>query len=154
MNEYTIDSILKREFPNIEGKRSWGITNEIWKHCVKYGKDLELMARKECEEKAEKARKEAEDAKKAKVASSDPNRVVLTPEQRADELAALLDEKLLSRELTASDIRELKDIFNLKAKDQDIVIEMVDFANAYKEEFDIMNAAVELIKRYNERVEK
>jgi hypothetical protein len=42
----------------------------------------------------------------------------------------------------------------LKAKDQDIVIEMVDFANAYKEEFDIMNAAVELIKRYNERVTK
>jgi hypothetical protein len=154
MNEYTIDSILKREFPTIDGKRSWGITNEIWKHCVKYGKDLAAIERKECEDKAEKARKEAEDAKKAKGASSDPNRVVLTPEQRADELAALLDEKLLSRELTASDIRELKDIFNLKAKDQDIVIEMVDFANAYKEEFDIMQAAMELIKRYNERVEK
>jgi hypothetical protein len=67
MNEYTRDSILKREFPTIDGKRSWGITNEIWKHCVKYGKDLELMARKECEEKAEKARKEAEDAKKSRV---------------------------------------------------------------------------------------
>ena len=149
MNEYTIDSVLKREFPNIDGKRSWGIANEIWKHCVKYGKDMEAVGRKESEEKA---RKEAEEAKKAKGVSSDPNRVVLTPEQRAVELAALLDEKLLSRELTASDIRELKDIFNLKAADQNIEIVMTDFRVVNPELARIVEAVNWQIEEFNRDV--
>jgi hypothetical protein len=43
----------------------------------------------------------------------------------------------------------MKDIFNLKAKDQDIRIEMVDFAKAYPEEFDIINVVMEHINRKN-----
>jgi hypothetical protein len=53
--------------------------------------------------------------------------VRLTPEERAQELSDMLDEKLKNRELTASELREMKDIFNLKAKDQDILIQMMDF---------------------------
>jgi Ca2+-binding EF-hand superfamily protein len=61
----------------------------------------------------------------------------------------MLDEKLKNRELTASELREMKDIFNLKAKDQDIRIEMVDFSKAYPEEFDIINVVMEHINRKN-----
>jgi hypothetical protein len=75
--------------------------------------------------------------------------VRLTPEERAQELSDMLDEKLKNRELTASELREMKDIFNLKAKDQDIRIEMVDFAKAYPEEFDIINVVMEHINRKN-----
>jgi hypothetical protein len=75
--------------------------------------------------------------------------VRLTPEERAQELSDMLDEKLKNRELTASELREMKDIFNLKAKDQDIRIEMVDFSKAYPEEFDIINVVMEHINRKN-----
>jgi hypothetical protein len=73
----------------------------------------------------------------------------LSPEQRMQELSDVLDEKLLSREITASEIRELKDIFNLKAKAQDILIEMADYREIDPESFDIVKCVQELIDRHN-----
>lgn len=143
MNEYTIDGILKREYKGFDNKEYWRVAKEIWKHVVEYGKTIEKAAKEEWAKEAEKQAKEANEKKRSGKQS------LLTPEQRSEELAALLDEKLISRELTASDIRELKDIFNLKAKDQDIVIQMVDFEKAYSEEFDIIRAVSEQINRKN-----
>ena len=69
------------------------------------------------------------------------------PRRAGKDLTDLLDEKLVSRELTASEIRELKDIFNLKAKDQGILIEQVDFRELIGED---AKAVVEAeIKRAN-----
>jgi Ca2+-binding EF-hand superfamily protein len=66
--------------------------------------------------------------------------VRLTPEERAQELSDMLDEKLKNRELTASELREMKDIFNLKAKDQDIIIQMMDFRAIDPKMADIVKA--------------
>ncbi len=64
----------------------------------------------------------------------------LTPEERAQELSDMLDEKLKNRELTASELREMKDIFNLKAKDQDILIQMMDFRSIDPKMADVVAA--------------
>lgn len=130
MNEYSIDSVLKREFQDIDGKRSWRISNEIWKMCVEYGKQIEKLARKECVEDAEKKaeekyRKEIEKLKGSKSGGVAGRK--LTDEERAAEVMAFLDEKLQDRTLTAAELAQFKDIFNLKARDQDITIEMTDF---------------------------
>lgn len=75
--------------------------------------------------------------------------VVFTPEQRAEEVAKLLDYKLKTKELTASELRELKDIFNLKVKDQDIHIEQVDFRAIEPELADVVAAVDWQIVEYN-----
>jgi len=72
-----------------------------------------------------------------------------TPEQRSEEVAKLLDYKLYTKELTASELRELKDIFNLKAKDQDVIIEQTDFRAIEPELADIVAAVNWQISDYN-----
>ena len=72
-----------------------------------------------------------------------------TPEQRSEEVAKLLDYKLFTKELTASELRELKDIFNLKAKDQDIHIEQVDFRSIEPELADVVAAVEWQINEFN-----
>lgn len=76
-----------------------------------------------------------------------------TPEERADALAMMLDEKLHNKELTASEIRELKDVFNLKQKDQDITIVQSDFRVIDPESADIISAVNWQITEYNEKKE-
>ena len=129
-----INDVLKKHIPLEEGKKAfnrgcWAAATEINRAFLK----------------VEKAR-----AEKLGVATSRGG-VRLTPEERAQEMADFLDEKLVSRELTASEIRELKDIFNLKAKDQGILIEQVDFRDFLGED---AKAVVEAeIKRANEPTE-
>jgi predicted amidohydrolase YtcJ len=72
-----------------------------------------------------------------------------TPEQRSAEVAKLLDWKLQTKELTASELRELKDIFNLKSADQDIHIEQVDFTSIEPELADIVAAVSWQITDFN-----
>ena len=74
-----------------------------------------------------------------------------TPEQRSEEVAKLLDYKLFTKELTASELRELKDIFNLKAKDQDIHIEQVDFRSIEPELADVVAAVEWQINEFNQK---
>ena len=74
-----------------------------------------------------------------------------TPEQRSEEVAKLLDYKLFTKELTASELRELKDIFNLKAKDQDIHIEQVDFRAIEPELADVVAAVEWQINEFNQK---
>lgn len=110
MNVQEINDVLKKHIPMEEGKKAfnqgcWAAATEINRAFLK----------------VEKARAEQLGV------STSRGGVRLTPEERAQEMADLLDEKLVSRELTASEIREMKDIFNLKAKDQDILIEQADF---------------------------
>lgn len=143
MNEHTIDGILKREYKGFDNKEYWRVAKEIWKHVVEYGKQIEKAAKVEWQKEADKQAKEALEKQKGGKKS------ILTPEQRSEELAALLDEKLISRELTASDIRELKDIFNLKAKDQDIVIQMTDFRGVNPELADVVAAVKWQIEDFN-----
>ncbi len=92
----------------------------------------------------------AETAVKSQRGSAATNLPLLTPEERADELAKLLDSKLCSGEITASEIRELKDIFNLKAKDQDIHIQMIDYRSIDPENADVVAAVKWQILKYNE----
>jgi len=77
-----------------------------------------------------------------------------TPEQRSEEVAKLLDYKLYTKELTASELRELKDIFNLKAKDQDVIIEQTDFRAIEPELADIVAAVNWQIADYNKAEEE
>ena len=99
--------------------------------------------------KIQKNEIELERTVKAEGASYPDDFVVFTPEQRSEEVAKLLDYKLKTKELSASELRELKDIFNLKAKDQDIHIEQVDFRDVEPELADIVAAVEWQINDYN-----
>lgn len=74
---------------------------------------------------------------------------LLSPEERAEQLAKLLDSKLLSGDISASEIRELKDIFNLKQKDQDLHIQVTDFSSVNPELAEVAKAVDWYIEDFN-----
>ena len=116
----------------LNGSDANRVAGVIWSSVCKHTKICEKFA------KEEEAKKHVS-----------TERVRLTPEERAQETADLLDEKLVSREITAAELRELKDIFNLKAKDQDIAIEMVDYSGVDPETFNVVDVVQEMIRRSN-----
>ena len=109
MDAHELHKEMKANFKECTEK---GNTGCLWPFCEK----IAAQANNEARELLLSRKKEFERAS-----------VRLTPEERAQELSDMLDEKLKNRELTASELREMKDIFNLKAKDQDIHIQMMDF---------------------------
>jgi len=66
---------------------------------------------------------------------------LLTNEERVEAVAKTLDYKVLHNQLGPSDLREYKDLFNLRAKDIDINIQMADFRGIYAD-LDEITAAV------------
>jgi len=54
----------------------------------------------------------------------------LTEDERQDELTRFLDAKLLDGTLTAAELAQFKDIYGLKSKERDIIIETINFADA------------------------
>ena len=119
--------------------------SDVWAFFKGLGSQInaELTAR------VAEAKAEAKKDKKADGAEYPDDFQGFTPEQRSEEVAKLLDYKLFTKELTASELRELKDIFNLKAKDQDIHIEQVDFRAVEPELADIVAAVNWQITEYN-----
>jgi hypothetical protein len=73
-----------------------------------------------------------------------------TPEERMIAVELLLDKKVDSGEITSSEFREFKDVFNLKQKDQDITINQADFRAVDPEGADIIKAVNWQIKVFNE----
>jgi hypothetical protein len=72
-----------------------------------------------------------------------------TPEERSAKVGLLLDYKLHTKEMTASELREFKDIFNLKSQDQDIIIEQVSYVDIDPDNADIIKAVNWQIKAFN-----
>lgn len=116
---------------------------KCWALCQKLASHFQTKEKLAVKDALLTAKAEA----KPKVTSDLP---LLTPVERAEELAKLLDHKLTSGEITASEIRELKDIFNLKAKDQDIHIQMIDYRSVDPENADVVAAVGWQIKKFNE----
>lgn len=70
-------------------------------------------------------REATEEAKvKAKV---DAN--TLTDEERATKLTQFLDGKLMDGSLTAAELAQFKDIYGLKAKDRDVIVNIISWAD-------------------------
>lgn len=116
---------------------------KCWALCQKLASHFQTKEKLAVKDALLTAKAEA----KPKVTSDLP---LLTPVERAEELAKLLDHKLTSGEITASEIRELKDIFNLKAKDQDIHIQMIDYRSVDPENADVVAAVGWQIMKFNE----
>jgi hypothetical protein len=140
MNKDVLFADIKEAFPQLDNK-------EINRFCVKHWSNISAWHRKDKKEGMDAVKAEAE--KVSSGAEYPDDFVLFTPEQRAEEVAKLLDYKLKTKELTASELRELKDIFNLKAKDQDIKIEQVDFRAVEPELADIVAAVEWQIIEYN-----
>ena len=86
---------------------AWGIARVIWKNVKEWH---------ESEIGRAVLKKKAEDAKG-----------ILTDEERSLELTRFLDKKLVSGDLTAAEIAQFKDIFNLRGKDRDITIVVMNY---------------------------
>lgn len=136
MDKQSISSTLKREIPRIDNKEAFRIAGVFWGEITRYAN----TKKKEAVETQSKQKAEGE---------CDNSEYRMTPEERAQVLADLLDKKLKTGEILASELRELKDIFNLKAKDQDISIEQVDYSDIDPETFDIIQCVGESIRRSN-----
>ena len=125
------------------------ITNEILsKQAEKERKEREAREAKEAKER-EEAQKQAEiEALVAEKvgAVKKPSRVMLTDEERAEELTRFLDTKLLDGSLSAAELAQFKDIYGLKAKDRDIEIRIVDFKEALPDEYQSMLVARKMIE--------
>lgn len=55
---------------------------------------------------------------------------MLTDDERQEELTRFLDAKLLDGTLTAAELGQFKDIYGLKNKERDIIIQTINFADA------------------------
>ena len=109
---------LQSAFPNSEGKKLFSIAGSIWSEVNTWNKTQKKVAIKEVLDKQAE-----EEAKKAHTI----NGKRMTDEERADAVGDFLDQRLLSGEITAAEIAQLKDIQNLKQKDRDIIIQVVNY---------------------------
>ena len=105
MNKDTIYGIIKQHC-DMDNKTGYHVAGMIWKDVKGWNRE-ELKKNKLEQKKATKT---------------------LTDEERADALASYLDEKLLAKEISAAEIAQLKDVFNLKQKDRDVIINVVNYA--------------------------
>ena len=140
MNKDKLAAHIKQTFPELDNKA-------LNTYCVALWSDISAWHREGKEKALEKVETKAKEASAGAEYPDDFE--VFTPEQRSEEVAKLLDYKLKTKELTASELRELKDIFNLKAKDQDIHIEQVDFRSIEPELADVVAAVGWQIAEYN-----
>ena len=135
--------------------KSLGLEKSLNPAIWSLSQKLATMTGKEVRTARREATKEAENKSTATSAGAayPDDFKGFTPEQRSEEVAKLLDYKLFTKELTASELRELKDIFNLKAKDQDIHIEQVDFRSIEPELADVVAAVEWQINEYNKEAQ-
>ena len=145
----TLDSISamwRQHFPDGDNKVGHALAKTLLADIVTWGRE------KDADRKRDIKKAVAEVKKPKETASEYPEDFVgFTPEQRGKEVAKLLDYKLFTRELTASELRELKDIFNLKAADQDIIIEQVDYTAIDPNGASIIDAVNWQIVEYNKK---
>ena len=74
----------------------------------------------------------------------------LSDEERAEAVGRLLDNKLIKGEITAAELAQFKDLFNLRQKDQGIQIEMVYYGDVEMSKAEIIEAVKREIGGVNE----
>jgi uncharacterized damage-inducible protein DinB len=117
MNGEILYSEVKRAFPKLDNKAVHAFCKGLWSLILKWHKT--------CLREAETSIK-AEWEKQAKATSTASGKR-MTDEERADAVGDFLDARLLSGEITAAEIAQLKDIQNLKQKDRDVIIQVVSY---------------------------
>ncbi len=121
VNEYTFDSILKRELPSLDNKRSWAIAQEMFKICIAYAKIVEKEA--------------------IKSVKSSPAHLIdptiqhfidnpLTPDQEAAYLRAQLHKELASGADNPQLLDKLNNIIGISSGKEE-EIKVVDFSTAF-----------------------
>jgi hypothetical protein len=135
MNKDKLYSHIKQAFPKLDNKALNSYCVALWSDISAWHREEKVKVKVSCEAVA----------KPSKASGG----VRFSAEERAQALSDLLDEKLDSGEITASEIRELKDIFNLKAKDQDIQIVITDFSTINPELADVARAVEWQIEEFN-----
>ncbi len=134
MDNRTLYMDLKRGYKGVVGDTynnlHQTVANQLWGYVRKY-----------CKEEVDREVKKAlEGVNKCK-----GKRQLLTEDERADAVAGLLDEKLLSGEITAAELGQFKDIFGLKQRDQDIRIESVSYGEVFPEGFKRIKECVSML---------
>jgi len=129
MNREVLYSEVKRAFPKLDNKAVHAFTGGLWSLILKWHKNE--LAQATAKLRSELTVQPSDDIEGFEG---------YTPEERSSKVALLLDYKLHTKEMTASELREFKDIFNLKAQDQDIIIEQIDYTNIDPNNADIIKA--------------
>ena len=138
MNREVLYSEVKRAFPKLDNKAVHAFCGGMWSQMLKWHKN-ELS----------QALAELRSELTVKPSSDIEGFEGYTPEERSAKVALLLDYKLHTKEMTASELREFKDIFNLKAQDQDIIIEQIDYTDIDPNNADIIKAVNWQIEAFN-----
>jgi len=129
MNEYTFDTILKREFQELrdDNKRSWSISRDIYKIATDHAK-AEVKAGK-----AEWERVQAE--KEAKRIAESSGSLEYRDDMTDDELRDMFKRQLFMKgakgDFDGSIAGRLVDVFNLKNEKKETPIQPVKFEEAY-----------------------
>jgi hypothetical protein len=138
MNAEILYAEVKRAFPSLDNKKVHAFCKGLWSQILKWKKNELSQALAEL--RSELTIKPADDIEGFEG---------YTPEERSAKVGLLLDYKLHTKEITASELREFKDIFNLKAQDQDITIEQVSYADIDPDNADIIKAVNWQIEAFN-----
>jgi len=139
MNAEILYSEVKRAFPRLDNKAVHAFCKGLWSMILKWKKNEVTTAVAELRSELT-----------VKPSSDIEGFEGYTPEERSAKVALLLDYKLHTKEMTASELREFKDIFNLKAQDQDIIIEQIDYTDIDPNNADIIKAVNWQIEVFNE----
>lgn len=138
MDKQIIFNLLNKELPDTDNKLLYNVAGILYSQVAKWNKEQKKAAVNEI-----KSKQEAEKREKPKLKR-------LTDEERAEAVGALLDSKVVSGEITAAELAQFKDLFNLKARDQDILIELMDFSRIDPNGASVIEAVNWQIKEYND----
>ena len=138
MTRETLYADVKRAFPSLNNKDVHAFCGAQWSTILKWKKNEVATATAEL--RSELTVKPTDDIDGFEG---------YTPEERSAKVGLLLDYKLHTKEITASELREFKDIFNLKAQDQDITIEQIDYTSIDPNNADIIKAVNWQIEAFN-----
>ena len=94
------------------------VHSEVCKERRAFKKEIETLQKANTD-----LRSQLEDAQK-------PKNKKLSEEERAEAVEAFLDSKLLDKTISAAEIAQLKDILNLKQRDRDVIIQIVNYGEA------------------------
>jgi len=106
-----IKKVLKEWLPKDANPAVWDASKQIHAAYLADAKEQVKKATEAIETKSKEAKRYK----------------TLTDEERADALSALLDAKLQSQNISAAEIAQLKDLFNLRQQDRDVIIEVVSY---------------------------
>jgi hypothetical protein len=140
MNKDILASSIKQTFPELDNKALNTFCVALWGNVSKWHREEKDKALK-------KAQAKSSDASTKNAPPDDWEGY--TEAERSEKIGKWFDWQVETGEMSASEFREAKDMFNLKAKDQDIHIEQVDFRSIEPELADVVAAVEWQIVEYN-----